>query len=82
MLRVFVNKRTELQAIVYQHSPKIIGIAETWCTNEVGDAELHLKGYDLFRNDCVCGVRGGLMLYVRLDLSAIPCSTLNDVGLL
>jgi len=75
-----VKKLAELQANVYQHSPEIIGIAETWCTNEVGNAELHLQGYDLFRNDRVCGVGGGVMLYVRSDLSAIPCSTLNDVG--
>jgi len=27
----------EFQAIVYQHPPKIIGIAETWFTNEMGD---------------------------------------------
>jgi len=80
---LFTNAQTklaEIQAIVYQHSPEIIGIAETLCTNEVGNAELHLQGYDLFRNDRVCGVGGGVMLYARSDHSAIPCSTLNDVG--
>jgi len=74
-----VNKLAELRAIVYQHSPEIIGIADTWYNKEVGNAELHLQGYDLFRNDHVCGVGGGVMLFVRSDLSAIPCSTLNDV---
>jgi len=65
---------------VHDYSPQIICIAESWCTSNVGDAELHLKGYDLFCNDRQSGVGGGVLLYISRDLAAVPCKALNDVG--
>jgi len=61
------NKFAELQAAVKQHCPKVIGIAETWCSDNISDAELHLQGYDLFRDDRLTGVGGGVALYVHSD---------------
>ena len=75
-----MNKLQELQAIVYQHSPQIIGIAESWCNNDVGDAELHLQGYNLFCDDHQSGVGGGVMLYIHEGLPAVLRKVLNDVG--
>ena len=75
-----VNKLPELQAVVCDHSPLIVGIAESWCTSSVGDAELHLNGYNLFRDDRPSGIGGGVLLYVHSSLSATPCKTLSDVG--
>ena len=75
-----LNKLQELQAIVYQHSPQIIGIAESWCNSDVGDAELHLQEYNLFRDDRKSGIGGGVMLYIHEGLLAVPCKVLNDVG--
>ena len=51
-----------------------------WCTSNVGDAELHLQGYSLFRNDRQTGVGGGVLLYISENLAAVPCKALNDVG--
>jgi len=65
---------------VFEYSPRIIGIAESWCTNDVGDAQLHLQGYNMFRNDRQSGVGGGVLLYIHQDLAAVPCKELNDVG--
>ena len=46
----------------------------------MGDTELHLQGYNLFRNDRKSGVGGGVVLYIHKDLAAVPCKVLNDVG--
>jgi len=75
-----LNKFSELQAIVGDHSPQLIGIAESWCTSNVGDAELHLQSYSLIRNDCQSGVGGGVLLYISENLAAVPCKALTDVG--
>jgi len=66
-----MNKPSKLQAIVYVHSPLIIRIAESWCTRNVGDAQLHLQGYNLFWND---------RQTIHQDLAVVPCKALNDVG--
>ena len=52
------NKIAELQTAVQQHCPKLIGVAETWCSDNVSDAELHLQGYDLFCDDRLTGIGG------------------------
>ena len=62
------------------HYGLYIGIAESWCNSEVGDAELHLQGYNLLRDDRQSGVGGGVMLYIHEELPAVPCKGLNDVG--
>jgi len=42
------------------------GVTETWAHDGVLDAELHLKGYQMFRCDIKTGnKRGGVLLYVR-----------------
>ena len=75
-----MNKFPELHAVVNDHSPLIIGIAESWCNSSIGDAELCLDGYNLFRNDRLSGVGGGVVLYVHSSLSATPCKVLSEVG--
>ena len=75
-----LNKLPELQAIVYQHSPQIIAIAESWCNSDVGDAELHLQGYNLVHDDRQSGVGDSVMLYIHEELPVVPCKLLNDVG--
>jgi len=44
----YLDKFSELQAIVYDHSSQIIGIAESWFSSNVVDAELHIQSYDSF----------------------------------
>ena len=46
--RSIVNKFAEFQALVDVRVPQVIGITESWCTNSILDAELHLKGYNLY----------------------------------
>ena len=60
-----------LEAWVEELRPDVIGIAESWADDGIGDAELHLHGYDMFRQDRpVARGAGGVLLYVRADLRA------------
>jgi len=60
------SKLDDLHATVYSLEPDIIGITESWTTNNLLDSELNLPGYDLFRCDRPNTCKGGgVLLYVR-----------------
>jgi len=48
-----------LFALVASHGPDILGIVESWLDSSVGDAELGIEGFDLFRCDRPGGHKGG-----------------------
>ena len=56
-----MNKFPELQAVVYDHSPLIIAIAESWCTSFTDNAELCLNGYKLFCDNRPSAVGRGVL---------------------
>ena len=56
--RSIVNKKTELNIMVEDTDPHIIGIIESWANTDITDAELGLTGYVMFRRDRT-GRRGG-----------------------
>lgn len=57
---------------MYDMQPHIVGVTETWAHGGVVDAELHLKGYQMFRCDRKTGNKGGgVLLYVRDSLLPI-----------
>ena len=45
------NKRNELNIMVEDIDPHIIGTTESWATTDISDAELGMTGYDMFRKD-------------------------------
>ena len=47
--RSIINKKTELNFMVDDIKPHIIGITESWANNEITYAELGLEGYVMFR---------------------------------
>ena len=49
--RSIVNKRNELNIMVEDIDPHIIGITESWATPDISDAELGMTGYIMFRKD-------------------------------
>ena len=59
--RSIINKKTELNIMVEDIKPHIIGITETWANNDITNAELGLEGYVMFRKDRI-GRRGGGVL--------------------
>ena len=53
-----MNKKSELNIMVLDSDPHIIGITESWANKDITDAELGLEGYVMFRKDRM-GRRGG-----------------------
>ena len=70
-MRSLVNKIADLHAFVQVHDPDVIGLCETWLSQDVDDFSLGLPNYEIFRRDR--GSRGGGLLFaIKTKLS--PCS--------
>ena len=69
--RSSVNKKiNELNIIVEDIDPHIIGIPESWANTDITDAELGLTGYVMFRRDQIGRRGGGVILYVKESIQA------------
>ena len=51
--RSIKNKKNELNIMVDDIKPHIIGITELWAHNDITYAELGLEGYVMFRKDII-----------------------------
>ena len=58
-----INKKNELNMMVEDIDPHIIGITESWANKDIADAELGLTGYVMFRRDQTGRLGGGVILY-------------------
>ena len=67
--RSIINKKNELNIMVDEIKPHIIGITESWANNDITDAELGLEVYVMFRKDRI-GRRGGgvLLIWPRINI--------------
>ena len=63
--RSIINKKTELNIMVDDIKPHIIGITESWANNDIANAELGLEGYVMFRKDRIGRRGGGVLLYIK-----------------
>ena len=63
--RSIINKKNELNIMVDDIKPHIIGITESWANNDITDAELGLEGYVMFRKDRIARREGGVLLYIK-----------------
>ena len=79
--RSIVNKVPELEAYVYEMSPDVILITESWTRDDVGDAEIALKGYNIIRKDRRDRTGGGCLLFVREHLNVTLIEDLTDTPL-
>ena len=68
--RSIINKKDELNIMVDDIKPHIIGITETWANNYITYAELGLEGYAMFRKDRMGRRRGGVLLYIKDNIPA------------
>ena len=68
--RSIVNKKNELNIMVEDIDPHIIGITESWANTDITDAELGLTGYVMFRRDQIGRRGGGVILYVKESIQA------------
>ena len=68
--RSIINKKNELNIMVYEIKPHIIGITESWENNDITDSELGLEGYVMSRKERM-GRRGGrVLLYINETIPA------------
>ena len=68
--RSIVNKKNELNIMVEDIDPHIIGTTESWANTDITDAELGLTGYVMFRRDRKGKRGGGVILYVKKIIQA------------
>ena len=66
--RRIINKKNELDIMVDEIKPHIIGITESWANNDITDAEFGLEGYVMFRKDRMGRRGGGVLLYTSRKL--------------
>ena len=70
--RSLMNKREELDAVVYEKNPDIILVTETWAKEKHSKGEVNLNGYDCHRNDRVHTERGGgCIIYAKVELKTV-----------
>lgn len=51
--------------------PDVIGVTESWATDDIPDSELGVVGYDMYRKDRSNGHKGGgVLLYVKSSLQS------------
>ena len=68
--RSIIHKKTELNIMVDDIKPHIIGITESWANNDITDEELGLEGYVMFRKDRMGRRGGGVLLYIKESIPA------------
>ena len=68
--RSIINKENELNIMVDDIKPNIIGITESWANNDIIDAELELEGYVMFMKDRIGRSGGGVLLYIKDTIPA------------
>ena len=56
--------------MVHDIDPHIIGIAESWATPDISDAELGMTVYVMFRKDRLGRRGGGVILYIKESIQA------------
>ena len=62
-----VNKKNELQFIIQDIDPHIIGITESGANKDIADAKLGLTGYVMVRRDLM-GRRGVELFYILMNI--------------
>ena len=65
-----INKKNELNIMVDDINPHIIGITESWANDDITDAELGLEGYVMFRKDRMGRRGGGVLQYIKETIPA------------
>ena len=79
--RSIVNKIDELELYIKEEDLDIIGITETWLTEEILTSEICPEGYTLYRKDRKDLVKtrgGGVALFVKNDINITEREDINE----
>jgi hypothetical protein len=77
--RGLLGKLDELKLLIHELGLDIIGIAETWLGEEVENVEIMIEGYKIYRKDrsqINPEKHGGVLLYVKNDITTCDCGDL------
>jgi hypothetical protein len=66
------TKTNQLGDLAVAENAVVIAVTETWLNKDHEDAEVSISGFNLFRADREDRGRGGVCIYVREDLVAVP----------
>ena len=76
-IRGILNKTDELRIPAIENKIDVIGVAESWLSDNVIDAELCIDGYKLYQKDRLQvkpGREGGILLYVKNKIVFWECA--------
>ena len=79
--RSIVNKIDELEIYTKEEDLDIIGVTETWLSDEILTSEYSLEGYTLLRKDRKDLVKtrgGGVALYVKNEINIVEREDINE----
>ena len=68
--RSIINNKNELNIMVDDIKPHIIGITESLPNNDITYAELGLEGYVMFMKDRMGRRGGGVLVYIKENIPA------------
>ena len=62
---------------IFKYHP-ILGITESWCSEDTQDAEIKLNNYSIYRGDRQSGKGGGVILLIHNSLCSLPSLGFNS----
>ena len=68
--RSIVNKKNELNIMVEDIDPHIIGIAESCTSKDISDVEIGLTGHVMLKKDRIGRRGGGVILHIKESVQA------------
>ena len=78
--RSIISKKNELDIMVDDIKPHVIGITESWAHNDITYTELGLEGYVIFRKDRIGKKGGGVLLYIKENIPAYEVGGATVIG--
>ena len=76
-VRSLVPKIDVLRIHAIDNNPSVIFLTETWAHDQLPDSYFSISGYVLYRCDRSERKGGGVMIYIKEDISSGCCKTMS-----
>lgn len=76
----FMKHKDEIEQLIIEYEPKMLCLTETHVTEEVNDFELKLVNYVTIRCDSNSGRTGGIITYIKQNISYEEITNVNKDG--
>ena len=74
-------KMSELRILAKENKPAVLSITETWLNDSFTNESIKIEGYNIVRRDRIGRSAGGVLMYIREDLSFNPRTDLQNDNL-